>query len=94
MKNNPILKRVKNNNYTLKHIPQAEIIKPSRQKLFLEIDEYITEKRLKKAQRLLKNTDMTAAEISSASGFSDYNYFLKSFKKYFGVSAKEIRKKL
>ena len=29
MKNNPILKRVKNNNYTLKHISQAEIDKIS-----------------------------------------------------------------
>ena len=29
MKNNPILKRVKNNNYTLKHVSQAEIDKIS-----------------------------------------------------------------
>ena len=50
MKNNPILKRVKNNNYTLKHIPQAEIDKISQTNfvlfLFLLDNDYITIKTL------------------------------------------------
>lgn len=53
---------------------------------------YIKEKRLSKAKELLKSTDMTVTEISDATGFSDYNYFLRSFKKQFGVSAKKYRK--
>ena len=46
MKNNPILKRVKNNNYTLKHIPQAEIDKISQTNFVLFLfwldNDYIT----------------------------------------------------
>jgi len=53
---------------------------------------YIKEKRLAKAKELLKNTDMTVTEISDATGFSDYNYFLRNFKKKFGIPAKKYRK--
>lgn len=53
---------------------------------------YIREKRLQKARELLRTTDMTVAQISDATGFSDYNYFLRAFKKRFGTSAKKIQK--
>ena len=54
---------------------------------------YIKIKRLTKAKELLQSTDMSVSEISQKVGFSDYNYFLKSFKKHYGVSTKIIRKK-
>ncbi len=56
------------------------------------IASYIKTKRLSKAKELLQTTDMSVADISKAVGFSDYNYFLKSFKKHFGVQTKNIRK--
>lgn len=114
------------------YILLKEIIKPSRNKLFSSIDEYITEhisedisvsticqkfyisrtqlytlfkrytpmgiasyiktKRLSKAKELLETTNMSVCNISKEIGFSDYNYFLKSFKKHFGVQTKYIRK--
>ena len=55
---------------------------------------YIKTKRLAKAKELLRTTDMSVTDISQAVGFSDYNYFLKTFKKYFGVSTKTIRKNI
>ena len=58
------------------------------------ISTYIKTKRLNKAKELLRTTDMSVADISHAVGFADYNYFLKSFKKHFGVSTKSIRKNL
>lgn len=51
---------------------------------------FIRKKRLQHAKQLLKNNDMTIAEISDAVGFSDYNYFLRVFKKEFGISPKKF----
>ena len=58
------------------------------------IASYVKEKRLAKAKELLKTTDMPVADIYQAVGFSDYNYFLKSFKKHFGISTKAMRKSI
>jgi len=55
---------------------------------------YIKTKRLTKAKELLRTTDMSVTDISQAVGFSDYNYFLKIFKKHFGISTKTMRKNL
>ncbi len=52
----------------------------------------IREKRLERAKYLLKKTDLKIPEISYNIGFSDYNYFLRVFKKEFGISPKKIRK--
>ena len=52
---------------------------------------FIKTKRLLRAKELLRATDMKVSEIASAVGFSDYNYFLREFKRYFGVSSKKIR---
>lgn len=57
------------------------------------ISSYIKKKRLNKAKELLKYTDIPITDIAAATGFSDYNYFLRSFKKHFGISTKELRNK-
>lgn len=54
---------------------------------------YIKKKRLAKAKELLQMSDMSVSEISSAVGFSDYNYFLREFKKRYGISTKSMRNK-
>lgn len=51
---------------------------------------YIKQHRLNKAKYLLKTTDLKVPEISDAVGFSDYNYFLRVFKKEFGISPKHF----
>lgn len=55
------------------------------------IAEHIRIKRIEAAKRLLKETDLTVTEIASAVGFSDYNYFCRTFKKAAGISAKKYR---
>ena len=42
-------------------------------------------------QEMLKNTNLTVAEIADEVGFSDYNHFSRLFKKYNGCSAREYR---
>lgn len=56
------------------------------------IANFIKKKRLAKAKLLIRTTDMKIPEISDAVGFSDYNYFLRVFKKEFGISPKKYRK--
>jgi len=58
------------------------------------IASYIKTKRLIKAKELLLTTDISVGDISVIVGFSDYNYFLKAFKKHFGISTKTMRKNL
>ena len=53
--------------------------------------EIIRVTRLKKAERLLKTTQMTVSEISYDVGFSSPSYFSKCFKDYFGWQPGEVR---
>lgn len=52
--------------------------------------EYIISLRLSHACNLLQKTDMSVTEVSQNCGFSDSNYFSKSFKKKYGVSPKKF----
>ena len=56
--------------------------------------EYLTELRMEEAKRLLKETDMSMKEICGMVGYSDPNYFSRSFKKYTGVTPTEARENL
>ncbi|OUS76166.1 hypothetical protein B1748_12930 [Paenibacillus sp. MY03] len=54
--------------------------------------EYVTELRMKKAAGLLANHRLTIEEAGSESGYPDYFYFNKVFKKYYGQTPSEYRK--
>ena len=56
------------------------------------ISQYITERRLASSKRLLKSTDFSISEIARMVGYSDYNYFSKVFKKFFGKTPNMYRK--
>ena len=53
--------------------------------------DYVNRFKIEKARQMLLNTNLRAIEISKKSGFSDPNYFFKQFKKYVGVSPRELR---
>lgn len=55
------------------------------------IASYVLRKRLLKAKEFLKDTDISITKIAGKVGYSDYNYFLRCFKKSFGISAKKYR---
>lgn len=50
------------------------------------VAEYIRKKRLEYAHGLLKSGELQIAEVSEKAGFSDYNYFSRLYKKYYGIS--------
>lgn len=54
---------------------------------------YITQKRLDDAKELLTTTQMTLMDIANEVGFNDYFYFLKTFKKFVGITPGQYRMK-
>lgn len=57
------------------------------------LNQYLTEYRMEKAKQLLSDPRYKITDISSQVGYSDGNYFGKSFKKYSGLSPSEYREK-
>ena len=52
----------------------------------IKLQRYLAEARLNKARNLLSNIDLKIKEIAFEAGFSDPNYFCRTFKKRMGVS--------
>ncbi len=55
---------------------------------------YIIEKRLDLARKLLQKTDASIRDISLQVGYDNYSYFTRLFKKSFGMTPVEFRMKL
>ncbi len=56
------------------------------------INEYITCLRIEKAKRLLNTTDLPISEIAYLVGYTDYNYFIRVFKKQEKLSPLKYKK--
>ena len=63
-----------------------------RREFNMSIGQYITDRRIKNACRLLISTSYSISEIASRCGFSDVYYFSNTFKKIQGISPSEYRK--
>jgi AraC-like DNA-binding protein len=55
---------------------------------------YISRKRIERAQYLLGTTRMSYSEISQHTGFDTLSYFSKAFKKHTGMSPRDYKKQL
>ena len=55
------------------------------------VNQYIRELRLRKATKLIKNTDLSIAEISYKVGFGSQSYFNTTFRKCYGVTPGEYK---
>ena len=57
------------------------------------VNEFIIEKRLTLARELLlSSAELNVTEVSAACGFTDYNYFIRRFKKGTGQTPLQFRK--
>ena len=63
-----------------------------RREFNMSIGQYITDRRIKNACRLLISTSYSISEIALRCGFSDVYYFSNTFKKIQGISPSEYRK--
>ncbi len=59
----------------------------------MTVNEYILQKRMNQAKKLLKETNMDITDIAFACGFSDYNYFIRMFGKINDITPLQFRKK-
>ena len=55
--------------------------------------QFLKELRLKRSEKLLTETFLSIKEISAAAGISSPSYFVREFKKTFGLSPSVYRKK-
>ncbi|WP_161979362.1 helix-turn-helix transcriptional regulator [Streptococcus sp. S784/96/1] len=94
-------------NYVLEHLTedirldalaQQQYLNPSylskkfKQETGLTITDFINQKRLDIAKKLLRHSTKSIVQISSEAGFRDPNYFSRIFKKHCNHSPKEYRK--
>lgn len=60
----------------------------------ITIGQYLTETRMERAKDLLRNSNLSYADISQKTGYNDAAYFSKCFKKHYKVSPSEYRKSI
>lgn len=86
-----------NHQWTLKEISNNLFISQSslRKKLELEKTNFmaiLTEMRMRHAIHLLATTELSIGEISELIGYKSSSYFIKTFKKYYHKSPKQLKK--
>ena len=54
--------------------------------------QYYVQLRLERARRMLRQTDMSVAEVAIACGFVSLSHFAKVYRRHYGVSPREDRK--
>lgn len=67
----------------------GRLFKQQTSKTFVE---YLTEIRMKKAEKLLRETDLKGYQVGEAVGIKDSHYFSILFKKHTGISINEFRR--
>lgn len=73
------------------HISHSHLCRIFKKSEGVSVIEYVNALRMKRAEELLEKTDLTAREIAYMSGFKEYEYFLKCFKKSHGVTTSAFR---
>jgi len=69
----------------------AQFMKTFKKVAGMTLVAYLNHVRLANGSRLLRETDLTIAEIATNVGFSDQSYFDKRFKRAFGLTPREFR---
>lgn len=73
------------------HISHSHLCKIFKNSEGVSVISYVNGLRMKRAEELLEKTDLTAREIAYMSGFKEYEYFLKCFKKRHGMTTSAYR---
>lgn len=73
------------------HFRDTYLISQFKKKTGTTINKYIIDARMKQAKYLLKSTNYTERDIAVQVGYTDLSYFIKSFRKYSGMTPAEYR---
>jgi AraC-like DNA-binding protein len=76
----------------LVHMSQAQFMKVFKQVSGMTFIAHVTRVRIMNALQMLREMDMTIAEIAMKCGFSDQSYFDRRFRQAFGKSPREWRR--
>jgi len=76
-------------------IPVLANLKPDEQAKLVQLaDRFLQQKRLDRAQRLLRTTALPVQAVAEAVGYETTSYFYALYKKTFGITPKEYRARL
>jgi AraC-like DNA-binding protein/mannose-6-phosphate isomerase-like protein (cupin superfamily) len=78
----------------LVHMSQAQFMKVFKKVAGMTFVAHVTRVRITNALRLLRETDLTIAEIAAKTGFPDQSYFDRRFKQAFRKSPRQFRQSL
>lgn len=74
------------------HMSQAQFMKVFKKVSGMTFVAHVTRVRIMKGLQLLRETDLTIAEIAARCGFSDQSYFDRRFRQAFGKTPREWRR--
>lgn len=72
-------------------IGRTKLYELFRKELHMGVSKHILKRRMHRAKKLIRTTDLPISEIAATIGFSDYNYFGKVFKRLYGRSPRSYR---
>ncbi len=73
-------------------IGRTKLYEIFKNELKMGVSKYILRRRMHRAKKLIKTTELPISEIAQSVGFTDYNYFSRVYKKTYGRSPKSYRK--
>ena len=73
------------------HLSEKYISRYFKEHFHITLSQYITYLRLENAKQLLQDTDLSVTETAMQSGYQNVSYFIRSFKKAYGISPLKYR---
>ena len=75
-----------------KHVSSAYLCKVLKEATGKNCTALLQERRIEKAKRMLRETDLSVMEICAAVGYSNSSYFYRLFQQRYGTPPKEYRR--
>ena len=75
------------------HLSEKYISRYFKEHFHITVSQYVTYLRLEHAKHLLQDTNIPVTEVAMQSGYQNVSYFIRSFKKTYGMSPLKYRNK-
>lgn len=76
------------------HLSEKYISRYFKEHFHITLSQYINHLRLEHARQLLQETTLSITEVAMQSGYENVSYFIRSFKKMYGMSPLKYRKRV
>lgn len=76
------------------HLSEKYISRYFKEHFHITLSQYINHLRLEHARQLLQETTLSITEVAMQSGYENVSYFIRSFKKMYGMSPLKYRKQV